>query len=226
MCARGREGKRGAGFTGRLPEPFSASPMARPIPAERTAAPPEAPPRLAAVVALASPAAALPARLAELSAQVGPFGLPLAPGGFAAVIATEDPRAPWRYGRALPFPARILPPEDRAPRAEALTLIAREAPDAVLVLPAPGAPIPPDLVHSLLAGLGPGLDACVREAGRAHHVALRAGIALLLPEGGEAAALARGGFRVGRAKAAPETPPLPRRPGWFERWFLRRLELA
>jgi hypothetical protein len=96
----------------------------------------------------------------------------------------------------------------------------------VLVLPAPGAPIPRDLVHSLLAGLGPEADACVRVVAGARHVAVRAALALLLPEGGEAAALARGGFRVARAVPAPETPPVPKRPGLLERWVLRRLELA
>jgi hypothetical protein len=186
----------------------------------------EAPPRAAAVVALSAPPGALPHRLAELSAQHGPYGLPLARGSFRAVVASGDPRAAWRYGRALPFPARILPAEDAAPRAAALSLIAAEAPGAALVLPAPGAPIPHDLVHSLLAGLHPDADACVREAGGAVHLALRPGVALLLPEGGEAAALSRGGYRVARAVAAPEIPPLPTRPGRWERWFLRRLELA
>jgi hypothetical protein len=207
--------------------------MARPIPAERTAAPPEAPPRLAAVVALASPAAALPARLAELSAQVGPFGLPLAPGGFAAVIATEDPRAPWRYGRALPFPARILAPAPSpwtAAREAALSWLAESgAPGAVLLLPEEGAPIPPDLVFSLLAGLRPEAAGCVRRAGRACHAAIRPGFAASLPEGGggpAAAALARQGERLASAASVPETPPPPRRPGWFARWRDRRADAA
>lgn len=195
--------------------------MARPIPVA-TPLQPDATRRTAAVVALRASPEALPLRLAELAGQHGPYGLPLAQGAFHALVASRDPRSVWRYGRALPFRARILAAEERAPRAEALALIAHEAPDAVLVLPAPDEPIPPDLVHSLLAGLRPGMDACVRQAGRAQHVALRAGIALLLPEGGEAAALARGGFRVARAVPAPEAPPLPRRPGWFGRWGLQR----
>jgi len=198
--------------------------MARPLPAALPL--PEAPPRAAAVIALSASPGTLPHRLAELSAQHGPYGLPLARGSFRAVVASGDPRAAWRFGRALPFPARILPAEETSPRAAALALIAAEAPDAVLVLPAPGAPIPGDLVHSLLAGLRPDADACVRQEGGACHLALRPGLALLLPEGAEAVALARGGFRVARAVTTPETPPLPTRPGWFERWFLRRLELA
>lgn len=199
--------------------------MARPI---QAAAPPlpEAPPRAVAVVALTATPEALPRRMAELSGQHGPYGLPLAKGAFRAVVASGDPRAAWRFGRALPFPARILPADEMSARAAALSLIAAEAPGAVLVLPAPGAPIPGDLVHSLLAGLGPDADACVREAGGVRHVAVRAGLALLLPEGGEAAALARGGFRVARAAAAPDVPPVPKRPGLLERWVLRRLELA
>lgn len=199
--------------------------MARPLASAPLPAA-EAPPRVAAVVALSASPGTLPHRLAELSAQHGPYGLPLAPGAFRAVVASGDARAAWRFGRSLPFPARILPAEETAPRAAALSLIAAEAPDAVLVLPAPGASIPCDLVHSLLAGLRPDADACVREVDGACHVAVRAGLALLLPEGGEAAALARGGFRVARAVAAPEAAPLPKRPGWIERWFLRRLELA
>jgi hypothetical protein len=199
--------------------------MARPIQAALPH-PPEAPARAVAVVALTATPEALPQRMAELSAQHGPYGLPLAKGAFRVVVASGDPRAAWRFGRALPFPARILPPEEMSARGAALSLITEEAPGAVLVLPAPGAPIPGDLVHSLLDALGPESDACVRDVGGVRHVAVRAPIARLLPEGGEAAALARGGFRVARAVAAPEVPPLPKRPGLFERWVLRRLELA
>lgn len=187
---------------------------------------PEATPRPAAVVALAASPESLPRRLAELSAQHGPYGLPLARGAFRAVVASGDPRAAWRFGRSLPFPARLLPPEETSPRAAALSVIAAEAPEAVLVLPAPGAPIPPDLVQSLLAGLGPGAEACLRQESGRTHLALRPRLALLLPEGGEAAALARGGYRVARAASVPAAPAPPERPGWFERWRLRRLELA
>ncbi|MDW8397959.1 MAG: hypothetical protein RMK90_05260 [Acetobacteraceae bacterium] len=201
-------------------------PAAPPLP--RPAAPPlpEAPPRPAAVVALSAAPADLPQRLAELSAQHGPYGLPLARGAFRAVVAGGDARAPWRFGRSLPFEARLLPPGESSPRAAALSLIGSEAPEAALVLPAPGAPIPPDLLHSLLAGLGAGADACLRQDRGAVHLALRPGLARLLPEGGEMEALARGGFRVARAAPVPQAPALPERPGWFERWLLRRLELA
>jgi hypothetical protein len=209
----------------RLPAAAPDARMARPnlAPALPAAEPP---PRTAAVVALSAAPGALPHRLAELSAQHGPYGLPLARGAFRAVVGSGDPRAAWRYGRTLPFPARILPAEAPSPRDAALQMIAAEAPGAVLVLPAPGAPIPPDLVHSLLAGLRPDADACLRQDGAACHLALRPGLALLLPAGDEAAALARGGYRVARAVAAPETPPPPRRPGWLQRWFLARLEPA
>lgn len=199
--------------------------MARPIP---VAVPPlaEAPPRAVAVVALSASAEALPRRIAELSAQHGPYGLPLARGAFRAVVAGGDARAAWRFGRALPFPARILPADATSAREAALSVIAEEAPGAVLVLPAPGAPIPPDLVHSLLAGLQPDADACVRDLGGARHVAVRASLAPLLPEGREGAALARGGYRVARAIPAPEAPQVPRRPGWLDRWAPQRLAWA
>ena len=187
---------------------------------------PDAPARPVAVVALTAPAATLATRLAELSAQHGPFGLPIARGAFRAVVATDDPRAEWRYGRALPFPVRILHSAEMAPRAAALALIAAEAPWAVLVLPAPGVPIPHDLVHSLLSGMAPSKDAAMREVAGARHLALRPALAMVLPEGQEAAALMLGGFRVARAMPAPEAPPPPRRPGMLERWVMRRLELA
>lgn len=193
----------------------------------------EAAPPFAAVVALYAPAQALPARLAELSEQVGPYAVPLARGSFAAVLATEDPRAFWRYGRSLPFPVRILPAGEapwRRAREEALAWIAAAAPEAVLVLPAEGAPIPRDLLFSLLAGLAPDAAGCLRREGRHRHLALRpALLPVALPDSGgaqAAAVLAKHGLRLGGAAHVPQAPPPPKRPGWLARWRARRLDDA
>ncbi len=185
------------------------------------------------MVALHAPAQALPARLAELSEQVGPYAVPLARGGFAAVLATEEPRAFWRYGRGLPFPVRILPAGDapwRRACEKALAWIAAAAPEAVLVLPAEGAPIPRDLLFSLpgrLDARGGRMPAAGRTASAPRPPP---GAAPCGAAGGRwgaevAAVLAKHGLRLG-GRPVPQAPPPPKRPGWLARWRARRLEDA
>jgi hypothetical protein len=190
----------------------------------------------AAADALARPSAVLllraapeevPARLAEIAAQRGPYGLPIARGSLAVLLATEDPHAPWRHGRALPFAMRVMDPRADSARAAALAWARSEGEaGSLLILPAAGAPIPADLVYSLRAGLAAADAGCLREVPGGAHLAIRLDVAEGLPEGQEAAALRQAGKPTGRAVPAPETPPPPRRPGLFERWLMRRLELA
>jgi hypothetical protein len=183
--------------------------------------------RPAAVLLLRAAPADVPARLAEISAQRGPYGLPIARGSLAVLLATGDPHAPWRHGRALPFAMRVIDPRAGSAR-EAAIAWARSEGEAgsLLILPAAGAAIPPDLVYSLRAGLAAADAGCLREVPGGTHLAVRLDAADGLPDGQEAAALRQAGAPMGRAVPAPDTPPLPKRPGLFERWLTRRLELA